>query len=255
MAVPVINTTQSILSYRQWQANVFQATATNSPNLWRISPAPPVGMSFDSATGRVSGKPSLMGIYNFTLGAQNADGWSAPAAFTIGVYYSEGDFTSIRLNADIDVATRAVVVTPANTETPLQGQATPLLSLKNNDDLLLKVVFKKDTSPLDLQLTSLYFGVKDVDTSALILKSQISDWEKVVAQDGATVTSYYLIYMKIGSDMLTSVLSDAEADTGTFIDAYGEIEWIMDSANEVGPASLRNSTDTFRVRITRDLIA
>jgi hypothetical protein len=253
MAIPVINTTQSILSYRQWQANAFQASATNSPTRWRIFPAAPIGMAFDETTGRVYGKPSLMGIYNFTLEANNADGWSAPASFTIGVYYAEGDFDSIVRTAIIDVETRRIAITPV--VTPVPGQTTPSIFLKSGDDLILKVLFFKGDTQLDLDLFSLYVGVKSLDTESLTIKSLPNDWEKVVAQNGASTLSHYLLYLKVSSAALTSDLSDVETDAGTFLDGLGEIEWVMESMNDVGPNQLRGSTETFPVRITRDLIA
>ena len=38
MAAPVINTTQSVLGYLQWQTFAFQPWASNSPTFWNASP-------------------------------------------------------------------------------------------------------------------------------------------------------------------------------------------------------------------------
>ena len=55
MAIPVIQTHQSVLGYRQGQTWAFQPFAFNGPTSWVASPLPP-GMSFDTLTGRISGR-------------------------------------------------------------------------------------------------------------------------------------------------------------------------------------------------------
>ena len=68
MAVPVINTTQSVLGYLQHQRFEFQPFATNSPTWWLVS-ALPAGISLDPETGLISGTANWPGVYVFSLQA------------------------------------------------------------------------------------------------------------------------------------------------------------------------------------------
>ena len=47
MSVPVINTTTSVLGYKQWEAWTYQPYATNSPTSWAC-PNLPAGLSIDT---------------------------------------------------------------------------------------------------------------------------------------------------------------------------------------------------------------
>ncbi len=52
----------------------YQITATNDPTSFSLTGVLPVGLTFDSATGLISGTPSIVGASTVTLGATNGSG-------------------------------------------------------------------------------------------------------------------------------------------------------------------------------------
>jgi hypothetical protein len=239
MPVPVISSTQSVLSVAQWQDFSFNAAATGNPTEWSISPIAPAGMGFSTATGVISGPPTIPGVFNFTLRAKNSDGWSDPMEFTLACYYSDGDHSKFQLNIDVDIDTRIVSGWPTD------------FSAKYGDDLVLRVSFKEGSSALNLDLNSLKFGLKERDGDPLILNSQ--SWRKV--STGITGTTFFLLYIPVTGPVLAGILGDYEQDTGTFFTGIAEIEWVERNArNTVGPDYVRLTSRTFPFRIARDLI-
>jgi hypothetical protein len=238
MAIPVISSTQSVLSVAQWQDFSFTAAATDSPTEWRISPVPPAGMTF-STNGLLKGPAILPGIFNFTLEAKNADGWSSPVQFTMACYYTDADNTKYQRSISIDVVTRAVTQSSA-------------LAAKYGDDLVLRVSFRAVNDVLNLDITSLKFGLKERDGDPVILTA--SQWRKVTTNLNGD--AYYLMHIPISGAFLSAILADYEADAGTSFTGLAEIEWVARNAvNTVGPAFVRLSSNTFPFVITRDLIA
>lgn len=250
MAIPVVDTTQSILSCRQWQSFAFQAAASGTPTLWRITPSAPAGMTFDTATGLLSGAPSMMGVFSFSLEAQNADGWSLPAVFTMAVFYSPGDAAAMAITLNVDIGTRAVTISPPAS---LNANA-PQLQFKYADDSIFKVLFFNGATQVDLDVNSLTFGIKDNDTNEILKTS--SSWKKVVTSNpDGTSGSFFYVYFTSSSDSVFSALLDHEQATGTYFDGYGEIEWLVKTSSlPVGPPALRCSSQTFPIRVTRDII-
>lgn len=61
-------------------------SATNSPTLYsQESGTLPNGLTLNTSTGNISGTPSLVGTYNFTITATNSGGTSTPASFSITI--------------------------------------------------------------------------------------------------------------------------------------------------------------------------
>jgi len=102
-------------------ADSFTPAATNSPTSWAISGTLPVGVTFDTTTGAISGTPatSMVGIYNLTLTATNAAGPSAPQNFTLTVNPS-GAFVAVTDITGVDTSD----MTAGDTR-PLSGTIVP----------------------------------------------------------------------------------------------------------------------------------
>jgi PKD repeat protein len=69
---PVINSALTATA-TQGQTFNYQITATNSPTSFSAAGLP-AGLSVNTATGLISGAPSVAGVFNVTLGATNAGG-------------------------------------------------------------------------------------------------------------------------------------------------------------------------------------
>jgi hypothetical protein len=241
MPVPVISSTQSVLSVAQWQDFSFTASATGLPVEWAISPSVPSGMIFFPATGILKGPPTIPGIFNFTLAARNADGWSAPQEFTLACSYFDGDNTKFHTAINIDIQSREVSGFPNLNN----------FIAKYGDDIVLRVSLQNSGSVLNLDLESLKFALKERDGDPVILSS--TNWRKV--STGIQGTTYYLIYISVSGPVLAGILAEYEQDRETSLLGIAEIEWVQRNANDtVGPSYVRLTSDTFSMRVIRDLI-
>ena len=250
MAAPVINTTQSVLGYRQWQHFVFQPHAANSPTFWNASPLPP-GLSLHVPTGRISGAATLPGVFVVSLVAGNADGVSDPVIFTFGIEPGGNVRPSGVLEIYIDLLTRMVSLNAQNFGSAGGKDNGPLFWTKRGDDLVFHVTFLKGGVVADLEVIALKFALKELEPETVLVSGD--DWRKL----GEGEQAAYRLHVKLDSPELSSALTNYEEDAGTLFDALGEFEWIElnDYDPQVGPPYLRNTTRTFLVEVARDLIA
>ncbi len=250
MAAPVINTTQSVLGYRQWQHFVFQPHAANSPTFWNTSPLPP-GIALHVPTGRISGAATLPGVFVVSLIAGNSDGASDPIIFTFGIEASGSVRPSGVLEVYIDLLTRMVSLNPQNFGNAGGKDSGPLFWTKRGDDLVFHVTFLKGGVVADLDITALKFALKELEPESVLLEGD--DWREL----GEGEQTAFRLHVRLDSPDLTSALTNYEKDAGTLFNALGEFEWIElnNYDPQVGPPLLRNTTRTFLVEVTRDLIA
>ena len=71
MSAPVIDSTTSVLGFKQWETWQYQPYATNGPGRWRNNTALPSGLVLDIATGALSGPVQLPGVFLVGLTASN----------------------------------------------------------------------------------------------------------------------------------------------------------------------------------------
>src|SRR6266436_4206211 len=135
MAIPVIDITQSVPDYDQWQAWGFQPYATNDPVNWQARGLPP-GVSIDTLTGLVSGASTLPGVYQFELRATNADGTSDPVTYVVGIRPAAPSPPSAAIDTLVDLDSRAV--------TFLGADAKAGLMLKRGDDIIFQIRFVRN---------------------------------------------------------------------------------------------------------------
>ena len=251
MSIPVINTTTSILAYKQWEAWEYQPYATNTPTSWSSGPLP-TGMTLIAATGKISGAAQKSGIYLVPLTATNASGNSDPLVLTIGIEPA-AVAPDAKLDVTIDVDTGDVKVVSYSatqqTQTSTTAQPVPLIMVKEDDDLLMRIFFLKGGGVLDLNLTSLKFAVKELEPESILDLSTPS-----FAKLGSGANTCFLLHVKFDGDLLAGSLSNYEDDQGTFFEALAEIERIETNTETIGPVELRRSSQTFRVRIERNLV-
>lgn len=220
-------------------AQTFSADATAPTKFFKI--------------GWVTGAPTVPGITKVRITATNGDGVSAEVLFTIG---TEAGAPSIDSNVDIiqDLLTGDISINGSSVVTPSTGAATetPILIVKEDDDLILRLRYKKGNSfvMLDIQNDncSLKLSVKEFEPEAQVVVSD--DYSQI----GTGASATYLIHTKFNGSALASSLSNYVTDGDTAFDGLCEIEIIYVNPTAVGPDRLTKTSRTFRLRVERDLI-
>ncbi|MHA3773674.1 Ig domain-containing protein [Verrucomicrobiota bacterium sgz303538] len=265
---PTINTTQSVLGFLQWQPWSYQPTALNTPTAWQCSALPP-GVTFNTTTGRLTGPATMPGVYLVTLTASNADGISDPVVFAIGIEASGYVQPANILEVLIDLNTRRVFIGTTLAELQAQGanaiantaddkdakKLSPLCYIKSGDDVIFNVRFVKSGVIAGLSLTALKFALKEFEPEATLIETDgtAASWQQIGSGNDAA----YRIYAKIDGDALRGALSNYEDDEATTFLALGEFEWMESNPTtpRIGPATIRGSSRTYGITLTRDLIA
>lgn len=243
MAIPVINPATSILEARQWQTWSFQPSALPSATYWNASTIPD-GMTFDTGTGLLTGACELPGVYNVTMVAGNSDGVSDAIQLTIGIESSSYLTPSGERDIWIDLQTGLVGVSDRPTNS---GLTQPIMSVKSNDDLFLRIRFVKGGVVADLDLDELAIAIKEDDSEAILVTS--STFEK----DGVGENASYLLRVTITSTALDGALSNYEAPPPdwTKFNALAEISWLLPAT--LGSATAQASTQNFKLEISREI--
>lgn len=237
MSAPVINTTTSVLGYKQWQTWEYQPYATNTPTSWAC-PNLPTGLSINTTTGLISGAAEVAGVFVCGLTATNGDGTSTPLVLTIGIEESAALLTNSGYQVEIDVVTRAIVL-PAGAQK---------LFARENDSLLLWITFKKGGVALDLDMQSMEIAIKEFSPDSRIVLG--TDWKKYGSGTGA----YYGLYAAITGTDLRNALSNYESDSATLFDGIAEIGWTEANPDTAtfGPDDFRFSTRDFPLTLGAD---
>lgn len=248
MAVPVIQTHQSVLGYLQGQFWAFQPFAFNGPTSWVASPLPP-GMSFDTLTGRISGAATTAGIYVVALQAINGSGTSTAQVFTIAIEPASDISNSPELAIYIDLDTRGVSRSIDGDFGGAGKADPPLLTLKHGDDLLLRVQFTRRGTVQDMPVAGLRLVLKEFEADSPLIEA--TTWRKTSFSPPA-----WKIHAALTGDGFAGVLGSYENENeGAHFAALAEVEWIADAPDTpfVGAAQLRSSSASFRVDCFRDL--
>ncbi len=188
----------------------------------------------------------MAGVFVVAVRAANADGTSAPVFFTLCIEASVTDPTGNVIDLVVDLSTREVGLLDA-----LPGAADAALFLaKNRDDVMLRVRFRRNGIVVDLTLSALSFALKELEPEGILVAS--SDYF-------ALGSGVFLIYGQLASDALTGALGNYETkkgDADTEFPALCEITWTAANAYtaDIGPATLTQTSRTFRVELIRDLI-
>jgi hypothetical protein len=253
MAAPVINPTQSVLGFRQWEPWSFLPHASNTPTSWMISFLPP-GVVFDTGTGRLDGPCETPGVFVFSLIATNGDGDSQPVVFALGIEPAGFVQPANTVEMVIDVTTKRVAIVssgPVQFGTDDKLKPDPVIYAKAGDDLILSVRFTKAGVGFAMDLNDLTLSLKELEPEAVLATS--SAWETV----GTGADTVYTIHLKVDSELLRTALTNYEEDDGTSFNALAEIQWKQDNSGGeiVGPVELVGTTRTFTVMIPRDIVA
>jgi len=202
--------------------------------------------------GLLSGQATAPGIYKVNMVATNSTGDSPAVPFTIGI---EAAAAAPDTNTDLvwDFGSNAVIVQTSSVlnVTPAP-RTTPIIFVKEQDDLIVRVRAIKNSSILDLGLVGASNPLK------LVLK-QFEPEAQIVISDGSVQigsndANSLLLHAQFSGDTLKSALSNYETDTGTLFSALAELEVTFPNPGyTVGPDHLRRTSQTFTVQIERDL--
>lgn len=195
--------------------------------------------------GHLSGAATLPGISTLRLTASNGDGASAEVRFTIGI---EPAANAPDGNIDLvwDLATNIVSRQDTSGAAPSAGN-DPVLNVKEGDDLMARMRFRKGGTFIDLAVTGLRFALKEFEPEGEIVVGN------TFVKEGEDTTANYLFYAQFIASALASSLSNYEADGGTFYVGLGEFEVTFTNPESIGPAELVRSSATFAVRVERDI--
>lgn len=229
MAIPVIESTTSVLGYLQHQQWAYQMYARNVPTGWVSSPLP-AGVTLNGATGLISGAATVAGVYNVAVRASNGDGTSEALILTIGIEAANADPNVNVVDVEVDLVTRAVRVPEG-------------LVVKRGDGVVLRVSFVKSGVVNALTLTDLKVVLKEYEGDGVLLEG--TDFS---GEDGV-----YLLYVSMTGDALAGVLADNETDKEAAITALWELQWLAENPLDVGPEEIVGSSQTFEVKVIRDL--
>lgn len=239
MAIPVINTTTSVLEGLQWRSFNYQPFATNAPTSWSCANLP-AGLTCDEETGKISGQPQVYGVFVVGLIASNLDGASAALVLTIGIEAAEAPLSSSGFTMDIDVSTRLAKLVGAE---KLFG--------KINDDFLIFVRFRKGDEILDLDLASLTLGLKQFIPDQVLTVS--TDFHKF----GEGAGTYYALTGKLDGEALKAANSGYARPKSQKMETLAEIEWQENYAPAgwaEAPEVLRMTSRDFPYDIAADMV-
>jgi len=254
MAIPVVQTDQSIIGFLQYQPFSVIPYATNSPTSWTLS-AVPEGCSFNTSTGKLSGPCTTPGPKEIAFTAFNSDGPSVPCIYTLIIEPSSYLFPSTVVDVTIDLTSKNVSVTESAGDLVLSaeeiedGKPVPLLLMKNGDDLLLNLRFTRAGLNADLPLTQLKFTAKEFETDVELFTANS------FVKSGTGTETFYRIALRASSDALTAALDNYASNAQTRFVALCEFEWVETNSYlpAVGPGTLRGSSRTFGLLIPIDL--
>jgi hypothetical protein len=259
MPVPVINQTQSSLTFAVGQPFTFQFVATESPTSWSIGrhEIVPAGFMFNTASGVLTGTAQMPGIWLLTLTATNADGSSAPEVFCIGAFETGvSDLTKAKRYLGINTVSWEV-----STDDPAPAGGTTLAAAiaqaRLGDDLLFQInLLNSDTTPSSLELILAKMSVRALnsDDEPFFITDE-GDFKITVSMvNGAPIQSYWL-YASLNNQALREFMEDSNPSGLAEINATCELELFFKKPSVApGPPLQRITTVPFLMRISEDTI-
>ena len=255
MAAPIIQPTQSVLQYLQFQNWQFQPQALNDPITWTCTPLPS-GLDFDPSTGLISGASTKPGVYNALIAATNADGTSPALTFVIGIEAASYAAQFDAVDLGWDMGTGKVSCDALFDSVPLlnNGQAPaipPIAWVKSGDVRMFHIRPTKAGAVLDIAFLTLILVLKEFDGDARIELAN-----KFVRVDTGANTFYRLV-MDLTDPNLVGVLGDFFDVNGTNFAALAEIQATYTNALSPSisgaPGTLITTSQNFGLGVQQEL--
>jgi hypothetical protein len=247
MAIPIIDTTTSVLGFRQGEAWYYQPATTNTPapTSWTWSGLPP-GTTADAGSGAIHGPATSSGVYLAKLVATNASGDSAPVIIPIGIFErSWMDDGAVPINIDL----RTGRVYPHGLDSWQTGD--PALFCKSGDYIIADIGFTMDggKSLIPIGPSVVTVGLKEFDPEGLLAVSDggfetIGEWDQ----------TRYRVLCFLEASKLEAALSNYEGDVGTAFSALCEIQWQQPLSFGGSLRQITRSSQTFAMRLAREIV-
>ncbi len=250
MAAPLILPDQSAPRFFTYVNRGFRPAVMNSPTSFTTAGTfLPPGLTLDTATGLISGAPSLAGTYFFALQAENSDGLSTAELFALEVVLAPPQPPASFFAVEIEMSDGAVTF----------PNGTP--QWKSGDNLLQQIQLKKYGVVQDLDVTSVKFNVKFSERDGVLLPGGSSGREgtgEATVYRHATALTGAALEAALGFGVqkvpVKQLAGTEMAKRLTQILALGEYEFKLANTTGVGPSTVTWTSQTVAVEIVRELI-
>ncbi len=241
MPKPVINTTQSVLGYLQFQSFSYQPVALNTPTSWSVSTLPS-GLSLNTSSGLISGAVTQPGVYVFALRATNSSGTSDPVIYTLGI-----EASAASTGTDVDMVwdltsgrvTPASAIPPAGTGTD-DAQA-PVARVVLEDQRIFNLRLVKNGVTIDVTPSSFKLSIEADEGEAALVTSGAH--HKVSSGDNARY--------RIPVNFTTPAVRDAVTNSDDVLAGLAKLEltYTNPDSGTVGSANIVVGSQTFVIAI------
>lgn len=254
MAVPVINSVQTVLAFSMGQDVFYQLAATGTPSVWKLSSGIlPPGIVFNVTSGALSGRCASPGVWNISFVASNSDGDSSPVVFVVGVFDLPPAKDVVK-NVIVNTDTWNVSFPDVAEEVGALGRAEG--GVRYGDIVTFQLLFQNSSGQYIPKLNMGRFSLKGLDTEPAFIVSRESDFRSAIVYDGSGYVNKFFIVVSFENASLYSFLADYESDSGTSVNALCEFEFLFQRSAAAGFGGIdKITTKPFYIRVTRDSIA
>ena len=219
----------------------------------------PPGLVLNLVSGLISGVPTVRGFYEVTLKAHNADGDSAVFVFPIGVRPARAlldaaiglqwDWPSNRVTTQSGSALDPVMMDDGKTA------VTPLLAIKNEDQLQLALQFVAGGLAFAPAVVALTAGLKREDEELLYARTSGAFLPKGSGPDARYYITLDLTVTPTGGIAPINILNDYATDGNDIVLTWMELRLAYQVETSAGVYEiLRRASQSFPVALDRSLL-
>jgi hypothetical protein len=254
MAVPVVNSNQSILAYGVGQDFTFRFIADVPVSEWILDSAQPLphGLVFHAASGTLMGAGTVPGIWQIGVSAKNADGVSAPVVFLIGFFETD----EVEVVKKVTIRTDTWEVSLPDPVAASGTKAAVAGAVRYGDDVVFDLRFLSSTlAAVVPRLRMARFSLRGDDTTSSFFTTDAAAFRKTTQLIAGLYETRFRLYASLESPELAAWLSDFETESGTEADAFAEFELEIERPSGApGPAINKITTQKFMLRVRRDIV-
>jgi hypothetical protein len=211
-------------------------------------------MSINAGTGLISGAAAEAGVWQVgVIVTDSTNGTSAQIMFPIGIEPAAG---SAHTGEDliVELQTGKVTSATATAATVNAAEELPVVIAKEGDRQLLYVQFQRSGTIINYgDLTRHEFRLKkrDSDDTLVIGGGVGNETPPLQIASGP----WYILSVYFDPAVLADALDEEQDDSGTFFVGLGELSWDHANTSGCGPATLTRTSQTFKVKVAKNLSA